>query len=91
MDYKQQVIADELRDTMVEVLRLPIKPEEINYDTPLVGEGLGLDSVDILELVITIEQEYGIELTIEQKEYFASLDTLSSYILSVLESRADAV
>ena len=44
-------------------LRLPISPEEIGDSTPLFGEGLGLDSIDVLELVLELERSFGVAIT----------------------------
>ncbi len=43
-----------------------MRPEEIGDDTPLFGEGLGLDSIDVLELVLEIERTFGVSITDEQ-------------------------
>ena len=43
-----------------------MQPEEIGDDTPLFGEGLGLDSIDVLELVLEIERTFGVSITDEQ-------------------------
>ena len=51
---KQQIIAELNLEDM--------KPEEINTDDPLFGEGLGLDSIDALSLVVLLEKEYGIQV-----------------------------
>ena len=50
----------EIKQAIVRSLRLPITPEEIGDSTPLFGEGLGLDSIDVLELVLEIERSFGV-------------------------------
>ena len=53
----------ELKKEIIEVLNLEdMKPEDIDNDAPLFGEGLGLDSIDALELIVMIEKKYGIKL-----------------------------
>ncbi|MFO7985976.1 MAG: phosphopantetheine-binding protein [Desulfatiglandaceae bacterium] len=74
---------DELRIKIIETLNLEdITPEEIGEKDQLVGGELGLDSIDVLELVMMIERDYGIK--IDNKELgakvFASLGTLAGYI-----------
>ena len=60
-------LLSELKRKLVETLRLAdVRPEEIGDDQPLFGEGLGLDSIDVLELVVMLERDYGIK--IESKE-----------------------
>ena len=60
-----------------------VRPEEIETDAPLFGEGLGLDSIDALELGLALKKAYGITLTAESKEarrVFTSVATLAEYI-----------
>jgi acyl carrier protein len=55
----------EIKQAIVRSLRLPIAPDEIGDDTPLFGEGLGLDSIDVLELVLELERTFGVAITDE--------------------------
>ncbi len=76
-------LQNELRFKIVDVLNLQdIDPEEIDPNEQLVGGRLGIDSIDVLEMVMLIEQDYGI--VIDNKELgaqvFASLNTLAEYI-----------
>ena len=76
-------LTDELRHKIVATLNLEeTTPEEIAEDAPLVGGDLGLDSIDILELVMMIEKDYGVR--IDNKELgakvFATLKSLAQYI-----------
>ena len=59
-----------------------MSPETIGDDTPLFGEGLGLDSVDALELVVALEKEFGIKIKSQEigREVFSSVSTLSEFI-----------
>lgn len=59
-----------------------ITPQEITDDTPLFGDGLGLDSVDALELAIEIEKQYGVRITQEEKDRraFASVASLAEFL-----------
>lgn len=50
----------QVKEAIVRSLRLPIKPQEIADDLPLFGEGLGLDSIDALELVLELERSFGV-------------------------------
>lgn len=53
----------ELKTKIIEVLNLEeITPEDIDTDSPLFGAGLGLDSIDALELIVLLEKSYGIKL-----------------------------
>ena len=53
----------ELKKAIIEALNLEeVKPEDIDNDAPLFGDGLGLDSIDALELIVLMEKRYGIKL-----------------------------
>ena len=73
----------QLKQQIIDVLSLEeINPEDIVDSEPLFGEGLGLDSIDALELIVLMEKNYGIRLNnpAEGKAIFASLDTMADYI-----------
>jgi acyl carrier protein len=59
-----------------------VRPETIDDDAPLFGEGLGLDSVDALELVVALEKEFGIKIKSQElgREVFSSVASLSQFI-----------
>jgi acyl carrier protein len=72
-----------LKQEIIEVLNLEdVKPEDIENDAPLFGEGLGLDSIDALELIVLMEKNYGIKLKdpAQGKELFKSVRILAEYI-----------
>ena len=77
-------LIEQLKVKIVEILNLPdITPADIPVDGQLVGGELGIDSIDVLEMVIMIEKDYGV--AIDNKELgakvFASLRTLAAYIV----------
>lgn len=71
-----------VRDLIVRRLKLEIPPEEIDLDAPLFGEGLGLDSIDALELVVGLEQEFRIQIPDADvgKKVFASVRSIAAYV-----------
>lgn len=73
-----------LKTQIIDALNLEeLKPEDINDDVPLFGpDGLGLDSIDALELIVLLEKNYGIKLTdpAKAKGVFASVATMASFI-----------
>lgn len=76
-------LVNELKTKIIEALKLvDLKPEDIDADAPLFGEGLGLDSIDALELMLLLEKNYGIKLKnpAEGKEVFKSVRTIAEYI-----------
>ncbi len=72
----------EIKEVIVRSLRLPISVDEIGDDTPLFGEGLGLDSIDVLELVLEIERSFGIAIRDEETgmTVLRSVDTIADFI-----------
>lgn len=73
----------QLKEQILEALSLEeMKPEEIDDNAPLFGEGLGLDSIDALELIVLMEKQYGIKLSnpAEGKEVFKSINVMAEYI-----------
>lgn len=73
-----------LKMAIIEALNLEdISPEDIKDDDPLFGDdGLGLDSIDALELIVLLEKEYGVKIDKpeEGKEVFQSVNTMAAYI-----------
>ena len=75
----------EVAALIVEALNLDVKPEDIQPDDPLYGEGLGLDSIDMLEISLVISKQYGFQLKSDNEnnvKIFASLCSLSEHIAS---------
>lgn len=72
-----------LKQEIIEVLNLEdVQPSDIDNDAPLFGEGLGLDSIDALELIVLMEKNYGIKLQdpAKGKEIFKSVNVMADYI-----------
>ena len=78
----EQSLNDKVKDLIIRRLKLAIDLKTIKDDAPLFGEGLGLDSIDALELVVGLEQEFGISIPDEDvgREAFASVNALVAYI-----------
>lgn len=73
----------EVAAMIVSALNLPIDPDDIQPGDVLYGEGLGLDSIDILEVALTVSKRFGIQMKADSEEnfrVFSSLRALSSYI-----------
>jgi len=56
-----------LKEMLVRQLKLQMAPEEIDDEAPLFGEGLGLDSIDVLEVVASIEKEFGVAIRSQEQ------------------------
>ena len=73
----------ELASLIVTTLNLDVRPAEINRDAPLFNEGLGLDSIDILEVALAISQVYGFRLRsddADNEKIFSSLRSLNRHV-----------
>jgi len=76
-------LIQQLKEEIIEVLNLEdVKPEDINENAPLFGDGLSLDSIDALELIVLMEKNYGIKLNDpnQGKEIFKSVKVMAEYI-----------
>ena len=74
-----------IRDLIVSRLKLDIAPDTIANDAPLFGEGLGLDSIDALELAMGLEEKYGVIITDDPERneaIFASVASLADLVTS---------
>jgi acyl carrier protein len=85
----QDTLAEQVKVAIVRCLRMPIKPQEIKDDMPLFDEGLGLDSIDALEIVLELQRTFGVEITDEQigKRVLRSVGTIVGFI----ETRRETV
>ncbi len=73
----------ELKNNIIELLNLEdVNVDEIKDDDSLFGDGLGLDSIDALELIVMLDKDYGIRLTDpkEGKKIFESIEIMAAYI-----------
>jgi acyl carrier protein len=76
-------LVDELGTLVVSCLNLEDVPAQIDASTPLYGDGLGLDSIDILEVALVVSKRYGLQLRADDgnnAEIFRSLGTLAGYV-----------
>lgn len=76
-------LIEQLKAQIIEALNFEdMTPADIDTDAPLFGEGLGLDSIDALELIMLMDREYGIKLADPKtgKAIFASVRTMAEYI-----------
>ena len=73
----------EVAELMIECLNLEVTQDQIDPDAPLYGEGLGLDSIDVLEVALEVSKRYGLQLRSDSEDnkiIFASLRSLSDHI-----------
>jgi acyl carrier protein len=79
-----QTLEQEIKELIIEALNLEdITPADINAAAPLFGEGLGLDSIDALELGLAMQKQYGLKLSAdsaENRRHFASVSALAEFV-----------
>ncbi|MBL0049613.1 MAG: acyl carrier protein [Bacteroidetes bacterium] len=78
-------LAEELKTEIIKALNLEgVSPADIDNDAPLFGEGLGLDSIDALELIVLLDKNYGIKIdsAADGKTVFHSVSSMVAYIES---------
>jgi acyl carrier protein len=83
MSSSRTALQSEIAVLLVEALNLDIAPETIDPEAPLYGEGLGLDSIDILEVALVVSQRYGFQLRSDDDEnvrIFKSLASLADHV-----------
>jgi acyl carrier protein len=76
-------LVPELAELIVQALNLELGAADIDPEAPLYGEGLGLDSIDILEIALVVSKRYGVQLradNAENEQIFRSLRRLAEYI-----------
>lgn len=80
---EKAVLKEELKANIVKFLNLiSVNPSDIKDDEPLFGEGLGLDSIDAIELIVLLDRVYGIKITDpkEGRKIFIDINTMVDYI-----------
>ena len=77
-----EALSGQVKTAIVRCLRMPIKPDEIADDMSLFGEGLGLDSIDALEIVLELQRTFHVEIGDEEvgKRVLRSVGTIVGFI-----------
>lgn len=77
-------LINELKELIIEGLHLEdVKPDDIELDAPLFGDGLGLDSIDALEISVLLDRKYGVKISSgddRNPEIYASLQALADFV-----------
>ena len=71
-------IEQQLKDFIVD--ELGVDPNELQFDTPLFGEGIGLDSIDSIEIISFVDETFGVSMNGVDKTNFLSIDTIAAYV-----------
>ena len=77
-----EALRAEIKQAIIRSLRLPITAAEIGDEVPLFGEGLGLDSIDVLELVLELERAFSASITDEEtgKRVLRNVNTIAEFV-----------
>lgn len=78
---ERRKLIEDLKEILIEKLSLQFEPDEITEDSPLFGGGLGLDSVDALEIVVAVEEKFDVSITDEDMAVFRSINTIGDFII----------
>lgn len=81
---RRQEMLERVRGLLIEKLRVPREPDEIDPDTPLFGGGLALDSIDAVDLLVQLSADFGIEIP-THREGRAAMRTVNSLVDLALE------
>ena len=84
---RRRALLDTLREILVTDVLLDRRPEDIDPDTPLFASGLGLDSIDTVELMVSIEVQLGVRLEIDRSRPALALRNLESLADAVIEAQ----
>lgn len=76
-------IAEKIKAMLVENLRIPA--DELEYDSELFGDDIGLDSIDSIEIIAGIDNLFGVQMTGVAREHFQTIETLTKYVEENME------
>lgn len=76
-------IAEKIKTMLVENLRIPA--DELEYDSELFGDDIGLDSIDSIEIIAGIDSLFGVQMTGAARENFQTIETLTKYVEENME------
>ncbi len=87
IDERVQVLST-IKEDLITRLNLPYNPDDLHEDVSLLGSGLGLDSLDALEVILGIEHAFGVKVADDNIAILRSINSIADF---VLEARADGV
>lgn len=85
---QRREVAEKLKARLIESLDIPYEPADLRDDISLIGSGLGLDSLDILEVVLCVENNFGVKIPELSVHILRSFNTVVDFIMAELEKGA---
>ncbi len=78
---KRKLVINTFKKDLIQRLNLPYTPEDLHEDVSLLGAGLGLDSLDVLEIVLCVENSFGIKIPDDNTSVLRSINTIVDFII----------
>lgn len=85
---KRVAVVEPIKEELIKRLNLPYKPQDLHEDISLFGAGLGLDSLDALEVVLCVENCFKIKIPDDDPSILRSINTLADYVIAEQEKQA---
>jgi acyl carrier protein len=79
---KRRVVIDSFKTELIKRLNLPYRPDDLHEDISLLGAGLGLDSLDALEIVLCVENCFGVKIPDENTSVLRSINTIVDFVIA---------